>query len=376
MKRARKNIDEIGAYSDLLLYAIILTFAAFFVLFHALCAFVVTGFVTGGFAGEWSSVLRSYMTDWNFARWSIGIPLVLFCMRYYSVMRAGKRNGPANIFQRVAAIEGYHHPGCTVHEIVELNGDAYLDRLYEETLIMCRNADVKMPKLFYVSTAGLNAYTTTAEDGTHGIVLLAELMDAISFGDVKAVVAHEIGHIISHDVAYGKFIGYAIQVMTACWIHGQFLAKIKSEQLMHPPGGRDASPVEWLAGLGAIVLGYVMIVLGGFTNYCGMAIRWLRDRQAEFLADSRGATLLDDEQEFADMIIMLHCASAMRSPTRSFQLNVQANLRSLTFPGEEFGNLDVHPDDIDRVRRIRPSFDGNFKRAYAEIVSKRRKTRP
>ena len=377
MKRARKNIDELGAYSDLLLYAIVLSFVLFFIAFHSICAFVITGFMTHGFADEWSSVLTMNIKDWSLMRWTIGIPLILFCVQYFRLMKIEKSQSFKNIFHQVVAIEAKDHPDCVIHEILDLNGNRYLDLLYAETFKMCERANITMPKLFYVSTDDLNAYTTTAEDGTSAIVLLEGLMEfPMSFMDVKAIVAHEIGHIISKDVTYSKFIGCAIGVMTSCWICGQILVKVKAKELMHPPGGRDADPMQWLLGVGALVLGDIMILLGGFTNYCAMAIKWLRDKQAEFLADSRGARLLDDEQNFADMIIMMHCKAAIKSSSRGFCFNANKNsieVRSLMAPGQKFGDIDVHPNDVERVRRLRPSFNGNFREAFLEVVSKRSK---
>ena len=367
MKRSKRNVDELGAYSDLLLYAILLSFLIFFLSFHAICAFIVTGFATKGFVGDWSSVLMEYLTEWSVIRWTVGIPIVLYFIQVFRVGISSARCSANAIEELVCEIEQKSHPGCAVCEIRELNRNQYLDALYEETYKMCRAAKIKMPRLFFVNTPDLNGYTTTAGDGTHGVVLLRGLMDAMSFTDVKAVIAHELGHIISKDVAYGRVIGYAIGAMTSFWLLGQVLVKVVAESLFHPADGEDPNPVAWIGGILALVLGDVLILFGGFSNYCGRAIGWLRDRQAEFIADSRGAALLDDEQEFADMIIVLHCSAVIQMP---LQLTC---LRALTCPGAGFGTLDVHPDDVDRVRRIRPSFDGNFKRAYLEIINNRRK---
>jgi len=371
MKRSRRNVDEMGAYSDLLLYAIVASLIVFFVCFHAICAFVVTGFETSGFAREWSNVLSDNLTDWSIIRWTIGIPIIIFIVHFVYIKLIYRSQDTDRIEDCVYSIESKNHPGCAVVRILDINRNAYLDALYEETLKMCRKAGVRMPHLFYVDTSGLNGYTTTSGDGSHGIVLYRGLMDFMSFNDVKAVIAHEIGHIVSKDVAYGKLIGCAIGAMTSFWVYGHILVKVVAERLMHPESGDDPNPIEWICAILALLLGNVLIILGGFSNFCGLAIKWMRDKQAEYIADSRGACLLDDEQDFADMIIVLHCSAVALSP--KLLCGPQEVVRSeLTCPGSQFATLDPHPDDVERVRRIRPSFDGNFKRAYQEICAKRK----
>ena len=78
---------------------------------------------------------------------------------------------------------------------------------------------------------------------------------------------------------------------------------------------------------------------------------------------------MDDEQNFADMIIMMHCKAAIKSSSRGFCFNANKNsieVRSLMAPGQKFGDIDVHPNDVERVRRLRPSFNGNFRDKVAQ----------
>lgn len=370
MKRLKRNVDEMIAYSDLLLYAILASLLVFFVCFHAICAFVITGFETGGFSRDWTHALSANLMNWGVVRWTIGVPLVIFIVQFVFTKLISEDKTAQHIEGCVCDIESRNHPGCGVVRIFDINRNAYLDALYEETLNMCRKANVRMPRLFYVNTPDLNGYTTTSGDGTHGIVLYRGLMDTMVFNDVKAVIAHEIGHIISKDVAYGKWIGYAIGTMTSFWLYGHILVKVEAEQLLHPENGDDPDPVAWIGGIMALVFGNVLIVLGGFSNFCGYVVRWMRDKQAEYIADSRGASLLENEQDFADMIIVLHCSSVAQCP-RLLRGTREVLRSQLTCPGSQFATLDPHPDDIDRVRRIRPLFDGNFKRAYLEIVARR-----
>lgn len=371
IKRAKKNVDEIGTYSTLLLYAIVLSFAVSFLVFHVVCAFVVTGFMTRGFADEWSSVLSACLTDWGIIRWTVGIPVLLYAILYFRGYRKIKKDGISNPYAWLATM----YKGTHVHEINSFNGDDYLDALYGEYLKMCKSAGIKVPRLFYVEISGadgLNAFTTDLKDGTRIIVLYLELMKSLSFSDVKAVIAHEIGHIISKDIAYRSYIQCGIGVMTFCWAIGQLLINRTAQRLMNPSSDGDSNPMDWLLGVGALVLGNIMVLLGGFSNYCGMGINWLRRRLAELIADSRGALLLENEQDFADMIIMLHCKSEMYS-SKSSKLPKEESYKiaGLTAPGAIYGSIAVHPDNVERVRRIRPSFDGDFRRAYKEIMAKR-----
>lgn len=371
MKRSKRNIDEMGAYSDLLLYAIFASLFAFFVGVHAICTFIITGFETSGFVGDWSSALSSNLLNWGIIRWTVGIPVIAFAAYFIYNKLSLRKIDSEDIEDHIYVNELKAHNGCAVVRIFDINKNAYLDALYDETVKMCHKAGIKMPRLFYVDCPDLNGYTTTAKDGTNGIVLYRGIMDSMSLRDVKAVIAHELGHIISKDVAYEKWIGCAIGTMTSLWVLGHFLVEDYAERLLHPNDGGDPNPVEWLGGVLSLILGDILIMLGGFSNFCGFAIRWMRSKQAEYIADSRGACLLDDEQDFADMIIILHCSLVAQCPKLLCGPRNVARSES-SCPGMKFATLDPHPNDVDRVRRIRPSFDGNFKRAYQEIVAKRK----
>ena len=125
-----------------------------------------------------------------------------------------------------------------------------------------------------------------------------------------------------------------------------------------------------------------MVVLGGLAHFCASALIWLRGREAEYIADSRGAALLDDEQDFADMAILLECASMLQIGRVDFAIKTQEQAAALSAasrggdggdnapPGMVFGALDVHPNTLSRIRQLRPSFDGDYRRAYFEIMSR------
>ena len=87
MGQARKSMDRHGALGDMIVYAAVLSVFLFLLVFHAVCAFVATGFASRGFAGDWQTVLAGYLKDWSFARWSVGVPFVLLCLQYLHFRR-------------------------------------------------------------------------------------------------------------------------------------------------------------------------------------------------------------------------------------------------------------------------------------------------
>ncbi|MBR3085621.1 MAG: M48 family metalloprotease [Kiritimatiellae bacterium] len=381
MKRARGNIDSDGALGDLMLYGVIAAILATLAIFHAFCAFVAAGVVTKGFAGDWQQVLSGFLHSWAFARWSVGIPALLFIIQYMRIrFLSGVHEGrtPA---EYVMMLESSESEGPPIYKIGAVNGSDYLDYIYAETAKMCNRAKLRMPELFRVSADHINAYTIEAHNGAHAVVLYDGLLRRMHPCDSKAVVAHELGHIISRDNSSGKRLGYAIAVLETTWEQGQDMIS-KARDMMSPPGGRQANPVEWLGGLGMAILGGMMAVLGGLAHYCASGLNWVRDHQAEFVADSRGATLLDDERDMADMMVVLQCAKdasetmvnlALKFPVKSQLLLDVLSERPVAgkAPGKVFGRIDVHPPSVDRVRRLRPSFDGDFRGAYEEILKRR-----
>jgi len=382
MGLARRNIDSDGALGDLMLYGVIAAILATLAIFHAFCSFVAAGIVTNGFAGDWQQALSGFLRSWSFARWSAGIPALLFIVLYLRIwFNSGVHEGrsPAEC---VIMGESLNHPGAPVYKIGAVNGIEYLDYVYAETAKMCNMARLRMPELFRVSADDINAYTVEAHNGSHAVVLYDGLMERMHPRDAKAVVAHELGHIISRDNSSGKRLRCAILVLEITWLQGQRMV-FQARNMMSPPGGRSANPVEWLGGLGIAVLGGTMAVLGGLAHFCASGLNWVRDRQAEFVADARGATLLDSERDMADMMVALECASdasvarinlALPAPVDSQLVLDELGGRSAAgkAPGVVFGRLDVHPASVDRVRRFWPSFNGDFRGAYVEILKRRK----
>ena len=122
-------------------------------------------------------------------------------------------------------------------------------------------------------------------------------------------------------------------------------------------GGRNVLP---LIGLALYVIGYVGVF---FANLIKAAV----SRQREFLADASAVQFTRNPDGIAGALKKIGALSAGLGHPRAAGRGGQPHvLRQCREAGQLFGLLETHPPLVERIRRLDPSFDGDFSKVRLE----------
>jgi hypothetical protein len=178
----------------------------------------------------------------------------------------------------------------------------------------------------------------------------------LSRDELQGVVAHEFSHILNGDMRLNLRLMGVLFGILLIGLTGYILLRSTSGYRMRDDRGDDGRGrnVLPLIGLALYVIGYVGVF---FANLIKSAV----SRQREFLADASAVQFTRNPDGIAGAlkkIGALSAGSAIREP--------RAEEASHMFfgnaggAGQLFGLLATHPPLAERIRRLDPSFDGDF----------------
>jgi heat shock protein HtpX len=172
------------------------------------------------------------------------------------------------------------------------------------------------------------------------VAVTAGLLDKLPPEQVRAVVAHELGHVRNRDILVSSIAAMVAAAIAA-------IANILQFSLLF--GGQDdedGRPLAWLGVLAAIIVAPI----------AAMLLQLGVSRQREYLADARAAELLDEGRPLADAL------ESLERETQAAAMPVNPALASLyianPLPRAGLAPLfATHPPIAERVRRLR-EYDG------------------
>jgi STE24 endopeptidase len=189
-----------------------------------------------------------------------------------------------------------------------------------DVLALARRAGVDVGQVLVVDasrrTSGANAYVTGLGH-TKRVVLYDTLLDRFKPGEVRLVVAHELGHVKNRDVPRGML--WVALVAPA----GMLVVKLAGESFAARSGVRPGTP----AALPAFALALALVAFGG-----GIISNQL-SRRVEARADSFALELTSEPGEFIDMERRL----------------AVSNVADPDPPGALVWLFGTHPPTIDRI---------------------------
>jgi Zn-dependent protease with chaperone function len=206
---------------------------------------------------------------------------------------------------------------------------------------------------------GINAFAAgkTPSDAVIGVT--RGCIETLSRDELQGVIAHEFSHILNGDMKLNiRLMGilYGILLIsTTGWIIFRSTAHGRTSRDDDRRGG---NPLP-LIGLALYVLGYVGVLFGRL-------IKAAVSRQREYLADASAVQFSRNPHGIAGALKKIGAAeygSRVRTP--------EAEEASHMFFGEALGlgawnPLATHPPLAERIRRIDPSFDGDFSKVSLE----------
>lgn len=168
----------------------------------------------------------------------------------------------------------------------------YLEEFIRET---CEANGIAYPKIGIISDGTPNAFTYGRTKRDARIVLTEGLFDLLDEDEVKAVVAHEIGHIAHYDMA----------VMTMVQIIPMVLYMVYTLLMPRGKSSSKDSGAQALVALAALIL-YVI---------CQYIILWL-SRVREYYADEFSAQVTDNPNALANALVNIGFGLSTREKSK------------------------------------------------------------
>jgi Zn-dependent protease with chaperone function len=206
---------------------------------------------------------------------------------------------------------------------------------------------------------GINAFAAGFTPGDAVIGVTRGCIRNLSRDELQGVIAHEFSHILNGDMRLnirliGVLYGIVLISMTG-WII--FRSTADSYRYEDRGDGEKRGGNPWpLVGLALYVLGYVGVFFGNL-------IKAAVSRQREFLADASAVQFTRNSDGIAGALKKIGAlaeGSRVEAP--------EAREASHLFFGDAVGHLmsffATHPPLVERIRRIDPSFDGDFSRVH------------
>jgi Zn-dependent protease with chaperone function len=207
---------------------------------------------------------------------------------------------------------------------------------------------------------GINAFAAGHAPGDAVIAVTTGCMRILSRDELQGVIAHEFSHILNGDMRLdlrlmGVLFGILVIGLTG-WLIFRSTANtsVNLRARNDDDDRKRVNPIP-LIGLALYVIGYVGVFFGNL-------IKAAVSRQREFLADASAVQFTRNPQGIAGALKKIGAlaeGSHVQNPhaeeaSHMFFGNAVGGL------GQFFGLLATHPPLIERIRRLDPSFSGDF----------------
>jgi heat shock protein HtpX len=208
-------------------------------------------------------------------------------------------------------------------------------RLHAIVRELATSAGIPMPRLYRVPSPQPNAFAT-GRNPEHGVIAVTDgITQLLSERELRAVLAHEIGHIKNRDILVSTIAAAVAGAISYIGNMLQFTAFL---------GGADDDAPNPIAALAIAIVAPI----GATLVHLGIS------RSREFLADETGAHLSHDPHALASALGQLERGAHTIPPvgvqpaTASlFIMNPFAGTRGLA------GLFSTHPPVAERIRRLR-----------------------
>ncbi len=204
---------------------------------------------------------------------------------------------------------------------------------------------------------GINAFAAGHSPNDAVIGVTRGCVRTLSRDELQGVIGHEFSHILNGDMKLNLRLMGVLFGILLIGLSGYILLRstsgygVRVSNRDDDRGGRNVLP---LIGLALYVIGYVGVF---FANLIKAAV----SRQREFLADASAVQFTRNSDGIAGAlkkIGALEAGSAIREPRAAEASHMFFGNAGTA--GQLFGLLETHPPLVERIRRLDPSFDGDF----------------
>lgn len=210
-----------------------------------------------------------------------------------------------------------------------------LHSMVEEVASM---AGLPKPRVYIVENDAPNAFATGRNPKHSVVAVTTGIMRILNEDELKAVLAHELGHIKNRDILVSAIVATIASAV-------MFIAFMARWSLFFGGFGRSRNQTANLLGLAAMILIAILAPIGA------MVIRMAISRQREYGADEAGARISGRPLALASALRKLQMGAQMRPMQVS---ESTAHMYTVSPLRSDFmGNLfSTHPPVEERIARL------------------------
>ena len=215
-------------------------------------------------------------------------------------------------------------------------------------------AGVAVPSVFVLDhEQGINAFAAGFSQRDAAIAVTRGCLEKLTREELQGVIAHELSHVLNGDMQLNLRLVGVVYGIVCIGLFGRLLLQIGASGSSWT---RKRNPLA-IAG----IAGILVVIIGYIGELCGKLIKAAVSRQREFLADASAVQFTRNPAGIAGALRKIggHTLGArvdVRGADEASHFFFGDIGSSALFP-ELFA---THPGLGDRIRRIDPSFQGEF----------------
>jgi Zn-dependent protease with chaperone function len=272
---------------------------------------------------------------------------------------------------KIAALSGGGHTvaellgGRLLHPDKASPDERRLLNVVEEMAIA---AGLPVPPVYLLENeSGINAFAAGHTTNDAVVAVTSGTLKLLTRDELQGVIAHEFSHILNGDMRLNIRLMGAIFGILVIGLTGWIIFRSSTGGGYVRVGARDDdrkgfNPIP-LIGLALYVIGYVGVFFGNL-------IKAAVSRQREFLADASAVQFTRNPEGIAGALKKIG-ALAEGSQVNDSHAEEASHMffgEAVSGLNELFGLLSTHPPLVERIRRIDPSFTGDFSQVRMDRI--------
>jgi len=211
-----------------------------------------------------------------------------------------------------------------------------------------------IPKVYIIPSEEPNAFAAGTKASV--VAVTTGLLDLLTPQELRAVLAHEIGHVRNRDMARSLYSGCMVAGLGFAMTIGDYLMRSERQDRRRSKKSKDD---KGDSSLGA--LGLILYASGAITQAMGTILRMMHSRSAEYAADAF-AKSIGAGADLASALEKLEASHATVTRRDEKTLGLASNAFAASYidnPPERDswlltmgGWLRTHPRNQDRIERL------------------------
>jgi Zn-dependent protease with chaperone function len=210
---------------------------------------------------------------------------------------------------------------------------------------------VPVPQVYVLNREqGINAFAAGYSPSDAVVGVTRGCIQQLRRDELQGVIAHEFSHVLNGDMRLNiRLIGLIFGIMCLAVV-GRILLYVRGSS-------RDRNPLP--------LIGLALLAIGGVGVFFGRLMQAAVSRQREFLADASAVQFTRNPEGLAGALKKIGALSHGSELQSAHAL--EANHLFFGNGTRSFSGLFAsHPPLVERIRRLEPSFDGDFSRVRLE----------